>query len=111
MFARAPAYHAPRLEQHNGALVDASDVPEFTVEKQPFRYDLYRIPFADGKGGTAVPLPGASGDGMSNFFPKYSPDGKWIVFCKAENYMLLMPDSELYIIPAAGGEARRLRPG
>ena len=46
---------------------------------------------------------------MSNFFPKYSPDGKWIVFCRATNYMLLQPDSELYIIPAEGGEARRLR--
>ena len=46
---------------------------------------------------------------MSNFFPKYSPDGKWIVFCKAKSYMLLQPDSELYIIPAAGGVARRLR--
>jgi tetratricopeptide (TPR) repeat protein len=46
---------------------------------------------------------------MSNFFAKFSPDGKWIVFTKAENYMLLMPDSELYIVPAAGGEARRLR--
>ena len=40
---------------------------------------------------------------MSNFFPKYSPDGKWIVFCKAKSYMLLQPDSELYIIPAEGG--------
>jgi tetratricopeptide (TPR) repeat protein len=46
---------------------------------------------------------------MSNYFAKYSPDGKWIVFCKAKSYMLLQPDSELYIIPAEGGEARRLR--
>jgi tetratricopeptide (TPR) repeat protein len=46
---------------------------------------------------------------MSNFFAKFSPDGKWIVFTQAENYMLLMPDSELYIIPAEGGEPRRLR--
>jgi Flp pilus assembly protein TadD len=46
---------------------------------------------------------------MSNFFPKYSPDGKWIVFCKAKSYMLLQPDSELYISPAGGGVARRLR--
>jgi Flp pilus assembly protein TadD len=46
---------------------------------------------------------------MSNFFAKFSPDGKWIVFTQAEHYMLLMPDSELYIIPAEGGEARRLR--
>ncbi len=109
VFARAKAYYAQRLEQQNSALVDEKDVPEFTVEKKPFLYDLYRIPFNDGKGGTPEPLEGASGDGMSNFFPKYSPDGKWIVFCKAKSYMLLQPDSELYIIPAAGGVARRLR--
>ena len=35
--------------------------------------------------------------------------GSWIVFCKARSYMLLQRDSELYIIPAEGGEARRLR--
>jgi tetratricopeptide (TPR) repeat protein len=109
VFARTKAHHAVRLDQQNNALVDEKDVPEFTVEKKPFRYDLYRIPFNDGKGGTPEPLRGASGDGMSNFFPKYSPDGRWIVFCKANSYMLLQPDSELYIIPAEGGVARRLR--
>jgi tetratricopeptide (TPR) repeat protein len=109
VFARAKAYHAERLEQKNSVLVDTKDVPEFTVDKKPFRYDLYRIPFNDGKGGTPEPLRGASDDGMSNYFPKYSPDGKWIVFCKAKSYMLLQPDSELYIIPAEGGVARRLR--
>ncbi len=109
VFARAKAYHAEHLAQKNSVLVDTKDVPEFTVEKKPFRYDLYRIPFNDGKGGTPQALQGASNDGMSNFFPKYSPDGKWIVFCKASSYMLLQPDSELYIVPAAGGVARRLR--
>lgn len=109
VFARTKAYRSERLEQQNSALIDEKDVPEFTTEKQPFRYDLYRIPFNAGKGGTAQPLAGASNNGMSNFFPKYSPDGKWIVFCKAKNYMLLRPDSELYIIPASGGAARRLR--
>ena len=44
------------------------------------RYDLYRIPFNHGKGGRAEPIIGASNDGMSNNFPKVSPDGKWIVF-------------------------------
>jgi len=109
VFARTKAHHAERLDQKNSALVDETDVPEFTVEKKPFRYDLYRVPFNDGKGGKAEPIAGASDNGMSNFFPKYSPDGKWIVFCKADSYMLLRPDSELYIIPAEGGTARRLR--
>jgi len=109
VFARSKAYHAKILAQQNNALLNEKDVPEFTIEKKPFRYDLYRVPFNGGKGGVAEPLAGASGDGRSNFFAKYSPDGKWIVFCKADSYMLLQPDSELYIIPAEGGEARRLR--
>jgi tetratricopeptide (TPR) repeat protein len=109
VFARAKAYDVAGIADQESVLLDEKDVPEFVAEKKPFRYDLYRIPFNDGRGGTPQPLDGASGDGMSNFFPKYSPDGKWIVFCKAKSYMLLQPDSELYIIPAAGGAARRLR--
>jgi hypothetical protein len=82
---------------------------EFITSGKPFQYDLYRIPFNAGQGGTAKPLEGASNNGMSNYFARYSPDGRWIVFCRAKSYMLLQPDSELYIIPAEGGEARRLR--
>ncbi len=73
------------------------------------QYDLYRIPFNDGKGGRPEPLPGASGNGMSNTFPKVSPDGRWIVFVKCRNGQLMRPDSELYIVPAQGGMARRMR--
>jgi Tol biopolymer transport system component len=51
-------------------------------------------------------LKGASQNGMSNSFPKISPDGKWIVFVQAKNGQLMRPDSKLYIVPAAGGTAR-----
>ena len=73
------------------------------------QYDLYRIPFNNGKGGQAEPIEGASQDGMSNNFPKVSPDGKWIVFVKCKNGQLMRPDSELYIVPSTGGTARRMR--
>jgi tetratricopeptide (TPR) repeat protein len=73
------------------------------------KYDLYRIPFHDGLGGTAEPIAGASGNGMSNTFPKVSPDGRWIVFVQCRNGELMRPDSQLYIVPAAGGRARRMR--
>lgn len=75
----------------------------------PIQYDLYRIPFRGGKGGQAEPIAGASRNGMSNSFPKVSPDGKWIVFVEARNGMLMRPDSQLYIVPAGGGTARRMR--
>jgi tetratricopeptide (TPR) repeat protein len=73
------------------------------------RYDLYRIPFQDGKGGRPEPIAGASQNGMSNTFPKVSPDGRWIVFVECRNGQLMRPDSRLYIVPAAGGEARLMR--
>ena len=72
------------------------------------QYDLYSIPFNNGQGGVARPLAGAADNGKSNAFAKFSPDGKWIVYVQAENGLLMRPDSELFIIPAAGGTARRL---
>ena len=72
------------------------------------QYDLYRIPFNGGKGGQAMPLLGAGRNGMSNTFPKVSPDGRWIVFVQCRNAQLMRPDSQLYIVPAKGGNARRM---
>jgi len=72
------------------------------------QYDLYRIPFNNGKGGQPERIAGASENGMSNNFPKVSPDGKWIVFVQNKSGLLMRPDSHLYIVPAQGGVARRL---
>ncbi len=109
VFAATEAYKLRCAGEQRKVLLSPADCREFLVEGKPFKFNLYRIPFNEGQGGKAEPITGASFNGKSNFFPKYSPDGKWIVFCQAQNYMLLQPDSELYIIPAAGGEARRLR--
>jgi len=73
------------------------------------QYDLYRIPFNDGKGGKPERIVGASQNGMSNSFPKISPDGRWLVFVQAHNGLLMRPDSKLYIVPVTGGEARPLK--
>ena len=108
VFARTKAYRKDAIANATSVLLNEKDVPEFVKDKQPFKFDLYRVPFNDGRGGKPEPIEGASHNGKSNYFAKFSPDGKWIIFCKAENYMLLMPDSELYIIPAEGGQARRL---
>ena len=77
--------------------------------ERQIKYDLYRIPFNEGKGGDPEPIAGASQNGMSNSFPKISPDGRWIVFVQSKNGLLMRPDGQLYIVPATGGKARRLR--
>jgi len=72
-------------------------------------YDLYRIPFNGGLGGQPEAIVGASANGMSNTFPKVSPDGRWIVFVECHNGQLMRPDSQLYIVSAQGGQAKRMR--
>jgi len=110
VFVRAKAYQLKNdFLDPNTPLLSPDECREFLDGSEIFQYDLYRIPFNDGKGGKAEPLEGASNNGMSNYFAKYSPDGKWIIFCKARAFMMLQPDSELYIMPAEGGEARKLR--
>ncbi len=87
--------------------------PRSTYANDPnetqIQYDLYRIPFNGGKGGTPERIVGASENGMSNNFPKVSPDGKWIVFVQCRNGLLMRPDSKLYIVPFEGGVARPLQ--
>ena len=109
VFAATEAHHLRTADNARKVLLSPEECREFLEEGKPFKFNLYRVPFNEGQGGKAEPLAGASFNGVSNYFPRYSPDGKWIVFCQAANYMLLQPDSELYIIPAGGGVARRLR--
>ncbi len=109
LFARASAYQLRQVGGDAAALLRPEQCSEFLEGKRSFQFDLYRLPFNNGQGGTPQPLVGASRNGRSNYFPKYSPDGRWIVFCQSKNYMLLQPDSELFIMPAAGGTPRRLR--
>jgi tetratricopeptide (TPR) repeat protein len=106
IFAKTEAHVNEKVRASGRALLSSDDITEFTSGEKEFKYDLYVVDFNNGKGGNATPLPGASMNGKSNYFPKFSPDGKWIVFCQAENFMLLQPDSRLFIMPSEGGEPR-----
>jgi tetratricopeptide (TPR) repeat protein len=102
VFARAIARNPHEPGQPMAAY--ANDPNETRIQ-----FDLYRLPFNDGRGGTPERIVGASENGMSNSFPKVSPDGRWIVFVQCHNGQLMRPDSKLYIVPFEGGEARLLR--
>ena len=73
VFSRAEARDA--YPQGKTLAAHANDPNETQIQ-----YDLYRIPFNDGRGGEPVRITGASQNGMSNSFPKVSPDGRFIVF-------------------------------
>ncbi len=102
VFSRAPAKDPYYEGQKMSGYANSPDETQI-------QYDLYRIPFNDGRGGQPEPVIGASANGMSNNFPKVSPDGKWIVFVQNRCGLLMRPDSQLYIVPFQGGTARRLK--
>jgi hypothetical protein len=109
VFARAKT----RNEYHDDITDIRTQVEDADIHtlnrKYPIQFDLYRISFNHGRGGIPEPLEGASHNGMSNYFARYSPDGRWIVFTRSKSGIMLQPDSELHIIPAAGGQARKMR--
>lgn len=107
VFCRAKAlpYLFDSLELN---LKDDQLIDKYVRRTESFKYDLCMIPFNNGKGGTAVPIDGASNNDKSNYFPAVSPDGKWIIYCEADNFMLLQPDSKLHIVPLNGGKTKEL---
>jgi Flp pilus assembly protein TadD len=99
VFMRAPA--SDPYDPARPVALAAGDPNETQI-----RFDLYRMPFNEGRGGVPEPIPGASGNGMSNSFPKVSPDGKWLVWTKSRNGMLLRPDGRLWIMALPRGTPR-----
>lgn len=108
VFARAPAVGLEMTQLPDQPLLKPEIEEQYARRERTIRYELYTVSFNNGKGGTATPLLGAHANGQSNFFPKFSPDGAWIVFCQAEFFMFNQPDSRLVIIPSGGGTPRTL---
>jgi len=93
---------------------------------------LYTVPFGDGadtgKGGQATAIAGADESGIFHYYPSFTPDGKYIVYNRADPAGPVCPSSgggggpssgggattydncnaEVWMIPAIGGTAIRL---
>ncbi|MCD6334105.1 MAG: PD40 domain-containing protein [Candidatus Latescibacteria bacterium] len=79
------------------------------VSARTMKFDLYVVDYADGKGGVPTALEGASQNAKSNYFARFSPDGKWLSFCMADQGSLIEPSSDIYVLPAdLQGPAHRL---
>jgi hypothetical protein len=89
----------------------------------PTTVDLYTVPFANGMGGTATPVAGASEPEHAEYYPDFSADDALIAFTRVDNFEQIFaaagddyakkkiyyrPEAEVYVTKAAGGTATRL---
>jgi Mg-chelatase subunit ChlD len=61
-------------------------------------------------GGVPQLVPGASGQGF-NYYPAFSPDGRWLAFTHhiTGRSASWVPEAEIRVIPAEGGSPRRIQ--
>ncbi len=78
--------------------------------------DIYTVPYNDRQGGAATPLPGASSPAFNEFYPSWSADDALLAFSRVPDTgnstsgwtSYNNPQSEVFVIPPAGGQPLRL---
>jgi len=60
-------------------------------------FDLYALSVDGTKDSVARPIEGAAANGRSNYFPRFSPDGKWLSFCQCDGGDLIRSSSDIYL--------------
>jgi hypothetical protein len=73
--------------------------------------DIYTVPFNNGSGGPATPVSGAAEPNFGEYYPAFSGDDAYIAYNRAPmdgNALYYRPDSEIFIVPAAGGAPERV---
>ncbi len=77
--------------------------------------DLFSVPYNDGNGGDAKPVPGASDKSWEEFYAAFSPDDQLVVFDRvpAGGVMYANNSAEIFFVPVGGapgaGTAVRLK--
>jgi hypothetical protein len=72
-------------------------------------YDLYVLDLNETQNPTPRPIEGACQNGRSNYYARFSPDGKWLSFCQSDGGDLIRSSSELCLLPGTlQGPAHRL---
>ena len=63
--------------------------------------DLYSVPYNDGNGGAAKPVPGASDKSWEEYYAAYSPDDTMVLFDRvpAGDVMYANDSAEIYFVP------------
>ncbi len=72
-------------------------------------YDLYVMDLNEESRAIPRPIEGAAENGRSNFYPRFSPDGKWLSFCQSDGGDLIRASSDIYLKAGdLSGPAHRL---
>jgi hypothetical protein len=72
--------------------------------------DLYKVPFNGGSGGEPMPVTNASANNMYQYFPRYSPNGKWISFCRGDGFqgIYARKTSDIFLLSVDGNTVTKL---
>lgn len=95
----------------DGTRVAYTSTDLIAISVRPTTSDLYTIPYNQGQGGNATPLPGASDPAYNEYYPAFSPNDTFIAFNRVPSGQPLYDQAyaELFVIPSQGGQATRLR--
>jgi len=66
--------------------------------------DLYVVPYNEGNGGSASPVPGASDKSWEEYYAAYSPDDQLVLFNRVPSgqVMYANPNAEIFFAPMPG---------
>jgi hypothetical protein len=95
----------------DGRLGAGCDGVTYTAASDPgSTADVYTVPYANGAGGAAKPVAGASDPSKQEYYPVFSPDDAWLAFVSIPNGLNMydQAEAEVSVIPASGGTATRL---
>ncbi len=98
---------------HDGttvAYVSAKTLVDSRADQPPI--DVYTVPYANGAGGVATKLAGASDPAYDEHYPAFSPDDALLAFVRtptnASVPAVFDPAKEVFVLPAKGGTPTRL---
>ena len=98
---------------HDGTRVAYSSGPLITsgINLDDAHGDIYTVPWADGAGGVALPLPGASSPSYTEHYAAFAADDRLLAFVRldAAQNPYSNPETEVFVVPAEGGTPVRLR--
>jgi len=62
------------------------------------QFALMTVSYNDGRGGTPTPIVASTKEHPSNYYARFSPDGRWMTFVSADYGSLIKASSDLWIM-------------